>query len=169
MHERPPRRPVAEDPDLAGRERPRDQVVEDDIDTEARRDAVCSRVTHVHGRERVARQFRKTLLGPSLRLRIRAQRAQRRVLVRGNLVLGSAVHAAGRREHEEGDAGLLRSSRQLQGAIEVDGARELGPQVAEWIVRERGQMDDGLKVGEVLGADVADVTAEERRAATVRL
>ena len=54
MDERPPRRAVALEPDRARRVRPRDEVVEHDVEAQARRGSVDRRVAHEDRREAVA-------------------------------------------------------------------------------------------------------------------
>ena len=69
VDERTPRRAVALQTDRSGRVRPRDKVVEHDVQTQARRDTVDGRVAHGDGGEPVSGEPAQRLLGraPSTR------------------------------------------------------------------------------------------------------
>ena len=113
------------------------------------------------GREVAVRQLGEGLLRAHLRLRVGRQRLEGRVL--GHvLVLGGAVHAAGRREHEALDARLFGRSGQRDRRVEVDLVRQLRVDVAERVVGERGQVDDRVVAAQVLGRHVAHVALERR-------
>ena len=75
-------------------------------------------------------------------------------------VAARAVQAARRGEQEALDAGLLGRLGQAHRRVEVDVVGQIGVEVAERIVGERGEVDDRVEALEVLGAHVAEVDVE---------
>jgi hypothetical protein len=165
VHERAPRRPVALQVDAAGRHRPGDEVVEHDVESVARRDAVRGRRPQERRAEAVVRERRDVALRAHLRLAVRRDRVERRLLV-DHRVAGRAVVAARGREDEAAHAGLARGAGEARRAQVVDVEGQLGVQVAERIVRQRGEVDDGVHALEVGARDVAEVLANRRHVGT---
>ncbi len=160
VHERPPRRTVAHDHDLAGRERPGGEVVQHDVEPKARGDTVGGGVPHEDRREVSVRELGKRLLRPNLRFRVGSQRPQRGVLGHELVRPGGSVHAAGRGEDEPPNARLLRLSGEVNRSPEIDLSRQLFVELAERIVRQRRQMDDPVESLEQVGRDIANVRAK---------
>src|SRR4029450_9426272 len=98
MHERPPGRAVALEPDRTRRVRPGDKIVEDDVEPEARRDTVDGGVPHEDRREAVACELAYGGLGLDLGLGIRRDRSKLRGLVELLVSPRCAVHRTGGRE-----------------------------------------------------------------------
>ena len=73
------------------------------------------------------------------------------------LVAVGPVQRAGRRVEEPADAGRLGCPPQRRGGPPVDVERALGVEVAEGVVGDGGQVDDGLDAVQVVGRDGADV------------
>ena len=157
VDERPPRSPVAQDPHLARRVRPADEVVEHEIEPQPRRDAVDGRVPHEHGRERGAGALEQRRLRFDLRLGVRGQRRELRGLVERTRPGRGAVHAAGRREDEARDPRGAAGVGERDGRVEVDCARQPGVEVAERVVREAGEVHDGVEALDLRRPGVADV------------
>src|SRR5919198_1648276 len=156
VDDRPPRAPVGEEPDPAGRERPADEVVQDDVEAKAWRDTVRGRVAERDGGEAGVRELDEALLGADLRLRVGRERLERGVLVERVVAARGAVHAARRGEDEPRDACLPGDPRQVQGALVVHVVGPRGVQVAERVVRERREVDDGVEPSQIGGAHVAE-------------
>src|SRR6185295_14559654 len=86
-------------------------------------------------------------------------RVELRLLVHEG-VAGGAVVAAGRREHEAPDPRLPGEARQAHRCQVVDLVGEPHVEVAQGIVREGGEMHDGVEAFEVGGPDGTHVLLE---------
>ena len=138
---------------------PSGQVVQDDVAPQAGGDAVGGRAPQQDGAELVVHQLEQPGLGPDLRDAVRRDRVEGGGLVQ-QIVAASAVVAAGRREQEPLGAGVAGEPGELDRGPLVDVVGELGIEVAEWIVRQRGEVDDGVDALEIGRLDVADVPAD---------
>ena len=84
VDQRPPGGPVALQANRPKRDRRADEVVENDVEAQSRRNAVRRRKPQEDRREIIRRQLRERLLGPHLRRRVCGQRRQWRRLVDGH-------------------------------------------------------------------------------------
>ena len=146
MDEGPPRRPVAQEVESAGHVAPRREVVEDDVEPEPGRRPVDGRVPHRDGREPVPVEVEERLLRPHLRLGVGGQRPQRRLLARATRRPSEAPYM----EHEDAKTkrptpATLLHARARRVARWLMSIRQLGAEIAERIVRERGEMDDRVE------------------------
>jgi hypothetical protein len=155
--ERAPRRAVGLHPDLAGRVGVGDEVVDHDVAAHAGRDAVGGRVAEEDGGEGGRGERGDVALREHLRLAVGRDGVEVRALVERCVARARAVGAAGARVEEARDAGLAGGARQLDARVVVDRVGDLRAQVAERVVGERGEVDDGVEAVELLGGDVADV------------
>ena len=154
---------IAEEPDPAGHVAPCREVVEHNVQSEPRRHAVNRRVAHRDGREPVAVELAQSLFGMHLRLRIGSKRAERRIL--GEDTSGSEAPYM---EHD--DANTKRRTPALFAARATRSVPswliscvQLAAEFPERIVRERGEVHDGVEVLQVLRLDVTHVACEPRR------
>ena len=85
------------------------------------------------------------LLRAHLRLGVRSQRLQRRVLVERVVRPRGAVHRAGRGEDEPPNAGLARRAREPERPVAVDLLGQPRVEIAERVVRERREVDDRVE------------------------
>jgi hypothetical protein len=144
VDDRSPRCPVAEDAHLAGQQRTHDEIVEHEIKAETWRPAVRRRVAQRDRREAVVRELVEPLLDPNFRLGVRRDGTHRCVLVHDVIAAARPVDAARRREHETGHAGVAGNASEPQRGLGVDRVGESGVEVAERVVREGTEMDDGV-------------------------
>jgi hypothetical protein len=156
VHQRPPRRPVALQPDLPGGHRDRGEVVHHDVQAEPGRGAVRGGVAQVGRAEVVIGQPGQAALGGDLALAVGRDREQVRVLGHRARARGT-VQAAGRGEQEARDAGLLGRLGQVQGPVEVDRVGGGGVEVAQRVVGQRGQAHHRVVAGQVRRRDIAEV------------
>ena len=161
VHERAPRRAVALEHDLAGRVRPADEVVDHDVEAQARRDAVGGRVAQVGRAEGVVGERRDVLLGQHLGLAVGASAARSPAVSSS----ASAPAALPYRLHEEkntkrDDAGLLGLRGELGRGDLVDVVGGLRVEVADRVVADRREVQDGVEALEIRDLDVADVLAQ---------
>ena len=73
-----------------------------------------------------------------------------------------AVERARGREHEASHAGVAGGTGQAHGGAVVDVERQVGVDVAQWVVAQGGEVHDGVEAPAVLGLDVAHVEADRR-------
>ncbi len=163
VDQRPPRRAVALEPYRARRQRPPDEVVENDVETEAWRDAVGGREPQRHRRELVAREGCQRALAAHLRLGIGREGCKRRGLVDREPGARGAVHAAGRREHEPRDSTGPSQLGEPGGRLVVDGVRQSLVELPDRVVREGREVDNGIEAVNVLFPHVTDVQPNLRR------
>ena len=165
VDERPPRRAVALQPDRAGRVRPADEVVEDDVEPQTRRDAVDGGVPHRHRRRSPSSaSSRSASSARTFDSAYARQRPQRRVLVERGRRRPTAPYM----EHDDAKtnrphARFLRRAGERGGSPSrlmsyVHSALRSPMRV----VRECREMDDRVEPAEVRRCDVADVAAQRR-------
>ena len=155
----PPRRAVAHDADLAVDERRREQVVDDEVDAEHGRVAVRGRVAEEHRCEAVAGEPADRGLGLDLRLRVGGERVQLGVLVEVER-RALAVDGAAAGEEEARHAGLLREPGEPDRGVPVHGQGQRRVDVAHRVVRDRGEVHDGVVALEVVRGERAHVLRE---------
>ena len=163
MDHRPPRRSVALDEHLAGRERARDEVVDDQVQAKVGRVPVDGRVPQEDRAEVVVGQFGDGTFREDLRLAVRGHRVEGSGF--GEQIVGRrrSVQAARRGEDEPFDPRLLGQSSDPDGAEMIDLERARGIQMPEWVVRDRREVHDGVEPPKVIDLDVPDVQAKGRR------
>lgn len=169
VHQGTPRGAVALQDDPPGGHRPGHQVVEHDVDSQARRDAVGRGVAQHHRREGGVGKLEEGRLELDLGDRVGGDRGERRLLVELRVAPRGTVVRARRGEEKTRHAGLLGQSREPQRTMEIDVVGQLGVEVAERVVRQRPEMDDGIEALEVGPLDFAqiapaDVVVRFRRA-----
>lgn len=138
---------------------PGHQVVQHDVDPQPRRHAVGGRVAEVGGREVVVGHLRQGRFHRYLGHRVGGHRVERSGLVEGRLPR-RPVGRAGGREEEPAHPGLLSDLGQADGGHRVDLVREVGVDVAERVVRQPGEMEDGFDPLEVGDRDIAQIAAD---------
>ena len=99
--------------------------------------------------------------GIDLGFAVRRDRIERAGLV-DHAFAGLAVVAAGRGEDEAADAGLLGEFGDANAGAMIDVVGEVRPQIAERIVRQCGQMQDGVEAGEIVERCVTRVLLDRR-------
>ena len=162
VNDRPPRRAIAHDPNLARRVGPAHEVVEDHVGTQSGRGSVGGRVAHVHRAEVGGRQCVKVFLGAHLRDRVGRQGLQLSVLVEQVVTGCGSVHAAGGRVKKTPRSRLLRQSCETHRSLVVDLISPGLVEVSKRVVAERGQMNDRVESGEIPTLDVTDVLPDGR-------
>ena len=155
MHQRSPRRSIALDQDLAGGDRVADQVVDHEVGPQAGRQSVGGGVPHVGGAEVVVGERRDVPLGHDLRLAVGSQGVERRLLVEE--ALARSVQAARRGEDVSLHPPLLGELGQADRGPVVDLVGQVRVQVAQRVVGQSGQVDDGIEPVEVFRSDLAHV------------
>ena len=113
-----------------------------------RRGPVGRGVAQVGRAEAVVGELADALLGDHLALAVGGHRVEGGVLP-DRLVAGRAVQRAGRGEQELGDAGQLRRLGQVDRAAGIDRVRGRRVEVADRVVRYRGEVHDGVEAREV--------------------
>ena len=119
MHDRPPRRSVRLEIDEPRGDRPGDKIVENDVEADARRQAVGGRRAQIDRAEAVAGERGDVALGPDLGVAIGRDRVQRAGLV-DHVIAGQAVIAARRGEQEALDPGLLGEPGEMHAGAVID-------------------------------------------------
>jgi hypothetical protein len=151
VDERPPGRSVGEDRDPARGQGGGDEVVQHQIQSDSLAEAAGGREAQARDREAFVRQRFERLLGGDLRARVRGQRTEAGGFVLG-VIAARPVDRAARREHERAHAGVLCPPRRIPDRHRVDLLGHLLERVAHRIVRDRGELDDGVDAAqEVLG------------------
>ena len=125
-----------------------DEVVEHDVEPQPRRYAIGRSRAEEDGAEAVAREARNVPLRPDLRLAIGGDGIERSRLV-DQVLAGTAVVAARGREHESLDAGLLGERGDAHAGVMVDGVGRLRIEIAQRIIGQGRQMQDGIDALEV--------------------
>lgn len=156
MHQRPPGRAVALEVHLAGREGPRGQVVDHQVEADARRQPVRGRGAQEHGAEVVASQEGHVALDLDLRHAVGRHRVEGRVLVQ-EVLAAAAVVAAGAGEQEALHARLLGQLRQAHRTQVVDAVGQRRVVIAQRIVRQPRQVDDRIEALQDVAVDIAHV------------
>ena len=159
MHDRAPGRAVRLQIDQPLRHCPGDKIVQHDVEAHARRDAVSRRGPQEHRTEAVAGERGDIALRPDFRLAIRRHRVERAGLV-DHLLAGFAVIRAGRRHYEARHARLLRHPCQMDAAAVIDAEGDVRIDVAQGIVRQRREVDDGVDARQIGARHVANVLPE---------
>ena len=154
-----PGRAIALEEDLARGEGPGDEVVEHDVEAQPGGDPVGGRAAQEDGREGIVGQPRHVALHPNLGLAVSGDRFELRILV-DRCIAPRAVVAARGGEGEAAHAGRLGQPGQPHRGKVVDLVGELGVQVAQWIVGEGGQMDDGIEPAQIGDLELAHILGE---------
>src|SRR2546427_205911 len=147
---------VALDVDAALCIGPGHEVVQHEVEAEARRDAVRRRVPEERWAEPVVRQLRHVLLDADLRDGVGRDRIELGRLL-GAVVAWPPVDAAGTGEEEAPHAGVLREPREADRGSMADVVRDLGVQVGQLIVGERREVDDSVEPFQVRRLDVSKI------------
>ncbi len=159
MNDRAPRRAVGFQEDASIRDRAGNEVVQHDVEADARRKTVGCRRPEEYRAEIGVGQFGDVTLGKDLRPPVRRHRTKRARLV--DKVGGRlAVVAARRRKQETAHAGLLGHVSHMHAAAMIDVVGDVRVEIAQRIVRQRCQVDNRILSCEILGTDIADVLAD---------
>ena len=105
------------------------------------------------------------MLDRNLGLGVRRDRSEGRLLVEHVVWAGCSVDAARRGEQEPLYAGLLGQASQVDRRAVVDRVRAFGIEIADRIVRQRREMNDGVETRQVGPPNVADVTLDDAESA----
>ena len=148
VHDGPPRRTVALDVHSAGGVRPRHQVVQNHIQPQARRSAVSGRISEIGRAETLIRQRRHVALDQDLGFGIRRYRVQRQP---------SRPADRPRRHHrcctrtrrQSADPCLFGQLGQADGSAVIDIVGEVPIEVAQGVIRQRGQMHHRVETLEI--------------------
>ena len=162
MDQRTPRAPVREEAYSTRRVSPAGQVVQHDVEAQTRRRAVHGRVPHRDDDEVAVAEGREPFLRAHLRLRIGRQRSERRALVEKVVGSRSAVHRAGRGEHEPPHPRVLCGPCHLKRSVEIDVVRPALVEITDGIVRKGSQVDDRVEPLEIGARHVAYVASGRR-------
>ena len=160
---RPPGRAVAHHEDAVRQQGVADEVVEHDVGAQPRGEAERRRVAHRHRDEVVVGHVDEVGLDAHLRLGVGGHRPHRRLLVEDVLGARRPVHRARGGVDEARDAGVLRQAGEARRGVVVDVVGVLGRQRPQRVVRQRGEVHDGVEPAQLLGGDVAQVHGQRGR------
>src|SRR5258708_37794154 len=144
MDNRPPRSPVTFYKNFALCISPGDEIVEDDIQTEAGRNAVGSGIAHKGWAEIVVGKRGNITFDEHFRFSVRCDRMTAGRLVE-KVIAGRSISAAGRGKHEAADACGFREFRKPDRGGMVDIVGELRIQIAQWVVVKCAQEHDRVQ------------------------
>ena len=161
VYDWPPRGAVGLHVDAPGRQRPGNEIVQHEIESDARRYAIGGGAAQERRAERIVRQLGQRQLGADLGFAVRCDRVEGAGLVDHGLA-GGAVVRARRGEDEPLHAGRLRRARYAHRALEVDVVSCFGAEIPERVVRQRRQVQHRVKSQEVRHFHVADVLQDRR-------
>ena len=156
MDDRPPWGAVALDVNLPGSDRPRNEVVQHQIEAHPGRYAVGGGVTQKDRAEVVGCQRGDAGLGQTFAFAVGRNRVEGGVFIQ-HRVARRAVGAARGREQKTRDSCLACHFRQMHRPAMIDLIGQVGVEVAKGVVGERGQMQHRVEAVQVGSSDVADV------------
>ena len=155
--------PVAGHGDLFARPRQRTQVVQYDVEAHARRRPVGSRIAQERDAEPVVGKRRDVTFDVDLAVRVRGLGIGRRRLVEEVAARTDPVHAARGRIDEPLHPGRPGGCGYANGTLVVDAEGDLGPVLAERIVRQLREVNDRIVAREILRHDRAEVPQDRSR------
>jgi hypothetical protein len=156
VHDGTPWRAVALEANRAGRIRPGNEVIEHEVEPQARRKTIGRRIPKVERAEVVVRELGEVLLHEDFGLPVRSYWIEVSLL-RQEIIAPGAVVAARRREDEALDAGFLGKLSHADRRSVVDLVGQLRIQVPERIVGQTSQVQNRVESLYIVDRDVADV------------
>ena len=143
----------------AGGVGPGDEIVEDDVQTESRGNAIGGGAAEIGGREILVGERGEIAFDEDFRFRVGSDGIEDGRFVVHGFAAGT-VGAAGRKKNEAAHACGLAEFGEAHGSQVIDLVGELRIEVAERVVGERGEMDDGVKTFQVVEGEIAHVLAD---------
>ena len=101
------------------------------------------------------------MLSLDLGIAVRRHRVQRAGLV-DHVIARQAVIAARRGKQKALDPGILRKLGHMHAAAMIDGVSDIGVEIAERVVGQRCEVNDGVNASEVFLGGVAHILADMR-------
>ena len=160
MHQGAPWCAVALNKNVAGGVGISHQTVYHQVHAQPRRDAIGRGVAHKGGAKAVVGQLANVPLGAHLRFSVGSDGVESGILFEHVVTAGDAVQAARRGVDEPRHTRLLGLLGQMDGSQMIDVISALRVNVAQGIVGQRRQVDDGIKALKVRDPDVAKIHAQ---------
>ena len=156
IDQRPPGRAVGEHADAARGKRGGDEIIEHEVEPEAGREAAGGREAERRRHHRAEIGLGEPLLGRDFRARIGGERVERVPLApRGRI--GEAIDTARGGEHEAPDAPCCGKLGETQAGAVIDRVRHRLEAIAHGVVRDRGEMDDGIDAIEQIAGEITHI------------
>jgi hypothetical protein len=156
VHDGPPGGSIALDVHLPGGVSAGDQIIQNDIETQPRRNAISRGIPHERRAETIIRHLGKVSLNKHFRFCVGSYGAESRRLVVEEIAR-RAIRAARGRKNKPARTCRLRRFGQLDRSEMIYVVGDPRVQVAERIVGERCKMENTIKAREIFRRDVAQV------------
>ena len=161
MDEWPPRSAVALNQDLASRVSKADEAVHDQVHPQTRRDAVSGGVAQIRRAKTAIRQLGEVAFGSHLGFAVRSDGIERRLFV-DRRIARHAIQAARGRIQEARHPGLAGNLGQPNRGAVVDVVGAIGVQIAQRVVGQGCEVDDGVKALQLGTPHVAQIGLDPR-------
>src|SRR5271165_3165856 len=150
MDDRPPGGAIALDVYFSFCVRPSNKIVEDNIETQTRRNSIGGGISHERGTKPIIRQGRHVALDEHFGLAIWGDGIECSRFVQ-KVVACSSIRAARGRKDEASDTGGLCQLRHVDRGTMIDVVGQLRIQISEWVIGQRTEMNDGIKASKIRG------------------